>query len=149
MGQKMHDRWGSRGAVLALLGVLWVTIGLQTALTQPGVPYDPDTAILHHWLPLWVRVVLWVGSGVVAIVTAATGRGEAVGWSALWIMPVVRTVSYGWSALMWMVPGAPGGAPDSLWLALQWAATGAILIVVSRWPEDSAARRRRTATALR
>ena len=125
-----------RTAALALLGLMWIGRGL-VILDDPGSS-DPDEAIIHHLIPVWIRVTAWVSTGVVALATAWHPRAAPVGWAVILLMPAERAVSYGWSLAMWLIPAGASGtswaAPYLLW----WASTTALLIIMSRWREPNA-----------
>lgn len=122
-----------RRAALVLLGLMHLGMGLRL-IGLPAGPGDPDLAIWHELLPLWLRVVLWAGLGAVAIVSAVTG-GERIGWTLVILMPVERSLSYAWSGLMWIVPGWPPGALASFGGAAFWTVIAGIIWLMAGWPE--------------
>ena len=120
-----------RGAILALLGLMWIGRGL-VILDDPGVS-DPDEAIIHHLLPVWVRVTAWVTTGALALASCWHPRISWVGWAAILLMPAERAVSYLWSLAMWVIPGGPSGTAWAGPYALWWTANTAVLIVMASW----------------
>ena len=125
-----------RRTALALLALLHVGMGL-TLVLQPAEPPMPGVAVLHELLPVSLRIALWVGCGAAMAAAALSYRGEHIGWGVAIVMPVERAISYGWSALMWMVPGYPPGAVASLGSAFIWTAVAAIVWLMAQWPEEA------------
>lgn len=128
-----------RRTALLLISVAWVCHGV-TILHQPGWR-DPGEAILFEMWPLWLRIGIWLVCGLAGIVLAASAnhRAEALGFALAVIPPTLRVVSYGWSVLMWVIPGAPGGEWASAAYATYWVAVLLLAYWVARWPEPGAA----------
>ena len=125
----------TRGTALALLGLMWIGRGLVIA-HDPGTP-NPDEAILHMRLDVVLRIGLWVGTGIIALAVCWSRHWvtQLIGWAAVVIMPAERAISYLWSLLMWVIPGAPGGTPWAPAYALWWVANVVLLLVMARWTE--------------
>ena len=89
---------GNRGAVLALLGVIWVVLA-TTSRTGPQRP-----VLLHERLPLWANLVLWAVPGLVALVAVWWRRIDATAWGLLIAGPLVRLTSYWWGWVTGLYP---------------------------------------------
>lgn len=124
-----------RRPALLLISVAWVCHGV-TILHQPGWR-DPGEAILFELWPLWLRIGIWLVCGLAGIILAAAvnPRAEALGFAFAVIPPTLRVVSYGWSVLMWVIPGAPGGEWASVFYGAYWSAILALIYRLARWPE--------------
>lgn len=134
----MQDRLGKRGVSLFLLGVIWVTLGVETV--DSNITYRDDGAILFTILPLWLRVGLWVLTGLIAIwaSTANWKNAQAIGFAALVVMPIERAIGYLWSFLMWAIPGDASGSFLSLWSVAKWACLSVLVAVIGSWHETIA-----------
>lgn len=92
--RRVFRRVGNRGIVLSLLGFLWVltAIGLGAKpMDRPGLPDDA--------LPVWFRVAMWGGAGLLALVATWWKRWDDIAWGLL-ILPLgMRLLSYlyGWA----------------------------------------------------
>lgn len=143
--EAVAHRLGRRGATLLTLGTVWVVIGISIVTAPP-----PDVTHLHDMLPIPLRVVLWVGPGLVAAASAAKPRGadDTVAFTALVLAPLVRSGSYAWS---WVVHqlnvafdlGWEGGDPRGWSYATVWVLVVALIRITAGW-EESRSRRRRT-----
>ena len=124
-----------RRTALLLISVAWVCHGV-TILHQPGWRI-PDEAICFETWPLSVRIGIWLACGLAGTILAAAAnpRAEALGFALAVIPPTLRVVSYGWSVLMWAIPGAPGGEWASAFYAIYWSAILVLIYRLSRWPE--------------
>ena len=124
-----------RRTALLLISVAWVCHGV-TILHQPGWR-DADEAICFEMWPLPVRIGIWLVCGLAGIILAAAAnhRAEALGFALAVIPPTLRVVSYGWSVLMWAIPGAPGGEWASVFYGVYWSAILALIYRLARWPE--------------
>lgn len=84
---------GNRGIALAMLGILWI-------LTAVGIAFEPlrRAALLHELLPVWVRVVLWGGPGVLALLASVWRKLDVDAWGWLIVPAVVTFTSFffGW-----------------------------------------------------
>lgn len=126
-----------RRLALYLIGAAWISHGF-TIMHNPG-PRVMDQAIIYENWPLQLRVLIWVLAGVLALGLAANGtaRAQALGWALAIVPPTIRVVSYLWSVLMWLIPGAPGGEPLSLAYVGFWGSLVGIVWLVSRWAEPT------------
>ena len=132
VGLAAPDEWAAfQRCFLVIAGVAWIARAAQVWL-DPDI-LSPDWAIIHTALPLWLRIALWSGTGVAAVLCARFRR-EAIGLGLLMLMPIERTISYLWSATMWVVPGKPPGHIESLAWATWWACMSVIVLLVAAWP---------------
>ena len=128
--------------VIIALGVMWVARGVSTLMTLEL----PDPGLPHQLVPSAVRTVLWIGTGLLAIVLALTGRRRPM--TPLMIMPAMMAISYAIDAAVAIVPPNPPGAWEALpqlawwccWVALLWALSGV------PWPETGMPREPEEAT---
>lgn len=117
---RTKSRLGRRGAMLLLLGLLYVLLAYRELLMTA-----PFTAGAWHFLvPTWVRAVAWASTGLAACWFAvARGhrtppvgrpvtrwqtflvvwRTDTFGWLALYIVPALYITSYGASWLTWLI----------------------------------------------
>lgn len=128
-------RPGRRATALAVVGIILAGQGLS--LLHDAGQEATDEALLYLLVPLWVRVCLWVATGLAAITLALLPerRTEPAGWAVATIMPVTRVASHAWSLTMWAVPGGQPGTPHAASYLLVWAATVALLWWLAKWPE--------------
>lgn len=136
---------GPREQLLLLFGIAWILLGIAT-LDEAG--YPGVDSLPYFTMPYAVRMLLWCGSGVVAIATAfrPCGKSDALGWAVLYFMPAVRSLSYG-LGYIWNVTPLPGdGHPDGfIWCGV-YAMIVVTVYVCSGWPNPTdvgRARRRR------
>ena len=123
---------GFRGKILLLCGAAWVSIGVGTfddSIT-PGLLHE-------QFMPAWARSVVWVITGLLAIVYAwrPPGFSDATAWLALYTMPAIRTVSY---TLAWLDSMFDFGGPglERGWqFATIYAVMVGVVMICSDWPE--------------
>lgn len=112
---------GYRGAALALLGVLW-------CLTGVGMIAAPlkRQQLIDESIPLWLRIPLWLGPGLLAVAAAVWRKHDASAWGWLIVPAVVRFVSFlfGWLCSLfgwerWAYPeGWRGSISTAVFVAL-------------------------------
>jgi hypothetical protein len=133
---------GRRGAVLLIFGTIWLAVayGILTGASEQAV--TPNAALFHVLLPIWIRVTLWGGCALLAILAALafTPRLQAVGYVALFLPPAERALSYlgGWVVSVFTDGGAEGA-----WVpGLTWMAVAIFVIIEARtheqWPPAAA-----------
>lgn len=126
---------GYRDKMLLVLGVGWVFMGL-------AVPDERQfPGVLHFVLPQWLRMALWVVSGLIAIAVAfrpLRRPNDAYAWLALFIGPAVRGLSYMWAWIDWLVPAGSEGYSRGWAWALIYAIMLGVIIVAASWPESPA-----------
>lgn len=103
-----------KSQAMVILGIIWCFIGMGVL---DGIPSTTDGA-LHLMFPSAVWMMGWVGTGMFAIIAAITRRHKSTALGALQFMPVIRVVSYSWSWLMCLFPGAPEGDPNGWYRAI-------------------------------
>jgi len=127
---------GRRGAVLLILGVIWLFIGISI-IADPYAGGSRNQGLFHEALPPWLRAPLWIGTALLALSSAwrPAGRRDDWGYMALILMPTVRAMSYLWAWLIHLVPGPPNGAPTG-WLGfIVWGTVVILVYTISGWPE--------------
>lgn len=117
--------------MLVLMGMMYLFRGVQV-LTDPH-ELMPSWTPPHLLIAIWIRVVLWSGIGLTAIITAYRGR-TSVGFAALMVMPVERAVSYLWSAIAYFCPAIEGGSPAALAWTGWWVTFSAVIFTIASWP---------------
>lgn len=134
----MQERLGKRGVSLFLLGVMWVSLGVETM--DSHLNSSIEEAVLFTYLPIWLRLGLWVLTGLVAVwaSTANWKNAQAVGFAVLVVMPIQRVIGYLWSFMMWAIPGDAAGSFLSLWSAAKWACLAVLVAVIGSWHETVA-----------
>lgn len=135
---RLSHRFGRRGAVLLLIGALWILQGIGIGFARGNLSSgDINSSLLHEYIPTSIRVALWTTTGAIAVLYAfRRGDGaDELGWAALVLMPIERTVSYLWGFLMFIVPGIPAGYEPGLIRASGWAAIAGVIVIIAGWPE--------------
>lgn len=126
---------GRRGGVLLTIGVAWTLQGVSIGVV--GDPAWPDdAALLHLAVPVPIRISLWVGTGVLAILGATVNRPrwERWGYMALVLMPMERAASFTWAWVTWLIATDVGY--ERGWVAaLSWAVTVLLIVIISGWEE--------------
>lgn len=114
-------RLGRRGAVLIILGVLWILVGANVL----AVDYDPPLALAAA--PP-IQSALWIGTGFVACAFSWRPQGQdAPGFLALYVMVGYRCISY---AFEW--GSGRGSAVIGL---LVWIVIAALILIIAGWRE--------------
>lgn len=105
MARRVGAHVGNRGIVLGMLGVVW-------ALTAVGIATAPVTRapLPDEQLPVWARVALWIGPGLLALLAVAWRRLDALAWGLLIMPAAIRLVSYGFGWLSGAYPAGWRGA---------------------------------------
>ena len=124
----MAHPWRRR-AVLALLAQAWVVQGLAILAGAWSPIALPD---LVHVTPPPVLAALWIGPGLVGLVTAAGRTCEHIGLGAVVAVPVAMAVS-------WVLGGLAGVTGQSLASGLTagwtWATVATLIMIVAGWAE--------------
>ena len=126
---------GRRGAMLLLLGVLYVVIG-SGVFSEPVID-EGRYLLLHQYLPDWLRFGLWATTGLIAVAFAfrPLGRSDAPAWLALYLMPAERVISYIWAFADFYLPlGGPGYERGWVGAALYSIVLG-VVVICAGWPE--------------
>jgi len=112
----IHQRINMRAKGMILVAWVWCMIGIG-ALSTPHVVSIPST--WHLLIPPVVSMLIWTGTGLLAVVLAFTSRLSSVGLGILTIAPFIRFSSYLTSWIVELAPGAPSGDPRG-WFSAQF-----------------------------
>ncbi|UDL14627.1 membrane protein [Arthrobacter phage KeAlii] len=129
----LASRLGRRGAALAILGVIFFLVGIDSALTP--APPDLENFLLHTLIPTPITVLLWTIPGALALY-ASIHRGpgpDGFGFNALVVPIIFRIVSYLFSFLAFVLGEAPNAF--GLFSALIWTAILALVLIIAGWAE--------------
>lgn len=99
-----------RSAFLILFGSAYVIIGLPYLGSEP---HDSLRAI-SQVVPVWVIGALWIGCGLVAIVTGFTRWHKIAGFGALVMMASLWACI---SVISWRVGDSDDGLLNAVWIA--------------------------------
>jgi len=121
---------GRRGTVLALLGVVWVFMGISVLVA----PESPTYLLLTvASLP---RGILWIVTGVVAIMCASAPQGrDAIGFLSLYLMAWYKVLAYALGAYFWVITGGEDGDLRGTIGAAAWLTILLLILIVSGWRE--------------
>lgn len=124
---KIARRIGFRGLFLVMFGAMFAVIGL-------GVLANPmtDPHLWHTQLPIWFRLLIWCGAGLVAVAAAWQPRIQPIGFAALFVGPAERFVSF--TGSMIMEPSFMRLTGAGLYLLLTLT-----VVLIASWPEPSQA----------
>lgn len=119
-------RFGRRGITLVLFGLAWCGQGGRIICA----PYQIEDTITNN-IPLDVTGILWVGTGVLALICACT-RWQWVGYGIAMIMPVTQAISH----LPFMLT-YDASVLSEVMVAIMWLSLSGALFVLSGWAETS------------
>ena len=131
-------RLGRRGACLTLLGIIWLCVGVSTALSDG----PPDYVMLNGWGH--VRGALWIATGAVAMLYAWKPQGrDWPGFVALYLMAGYRFVAYMFGFAQWLNSehGEQGSAHGAIG-AFTWLIIIVLIVTVAGWRESADDERR-------
>lgn len=124
---------GRRGAILILLGIIWITVGLDVVIVDSD---DSPYLLLSQWAQ--IRSTVWIITGCVAIAYAPRRQGsDVIGWVALSIMAGYRLIAYGVGLITWAL-GGEHGEPRGVIGMVTWAAAVIGIATLAGWRETSA-----------
>lgn len=129
----LASRLGRRGAALAILGVIFVLVGLDVLLA-PDAP-DYGRFLIHTFLPHPIMAALWIIPGALAL-RASVHKGpgkDGFGFMALVVPLIIRIVSYVFSFIAYLVGAgtwAFGWASALIWIAIL-----ALILIIAGWAE--------------
>jgi hypothetical protein len=89
MPKRLLKHAGNRGLALAMLGALWVLMGVGVAVAPLHRP-----ELLDERLPVWVRAPMWGLPGLLALVASMRKKLDADAWGWLMVPAAVRFVSF-------------------------------------------------------
>lgn len=134
-------RVGRRGLALGILGLIWVLYGLGLLVTgtAPQNAASPaDAHIWHQSIDPVVRGVVWSGSGVLALFTAASRpRTDTPGFLALTVCPMIHAFSFLTAWVIWLLPIHERGYAEGLVSASTWATVVTLIALIASWPEQT------------
>lgn len=95
MPKRLLKHAGNRGVALAMLGALWVLMGVGVAVAPLHRP-----KLLDERFPIWLRACLWGLPGLLALVASMKKKLDADAWGWLMVPVAVRFASFGfgWAA---------------------------------------------------
>lgn len=124
---------GRRGAILLSYGAVWSLYGYGV-LVSP-LPSQPGLALAIDLLPLRVWGWLWIGAGLIALVSAWLPQG--VDWLGFLTLPLI--------VLPWMLSyltaWLQGVFPRGWIAAAVWAAIAVPVLVTAGWSEPPRVKR--------
>ena len=142
----MHylTKFGRRGAILTLIGVVWIGMGVSILITPPSEIYYLIS------IGSWPRALVWILTGCVALWYARKPQGEdALGFLALYLMPAYRVVAYVVGMINYLIEPdlGTGGSARAIVQVLTWLTIMVLVSVIAGWsePEPRATRDRRKA----
>lgn len=126
-------RLGRRGAAQAILGVIFILVGLDVFM-DPARPPDMERFLLHTMLPAPITALLWIVPGLLALWASTHKTGpDGFGFNALVIPVIFRIVSYLISFVAFLFGAA--SSPSALAGALVWTAILALILIIAGWAE--------------
>ena len=124
----MRARLGRRGAALAILGGIYILIGLSRLLS------DPSPTAYIPWA--WWSHALWAVCGAIAVLSAPWPRvPNWPGFVALSIPATLWAFVYGWQWVAYVIPGGETGHRTGIFTALTWSAVVALVYIIAGWRE--------------
>lgn len=125
-------KFGRRGTILTLLGVVWVGMGVSILITPPSEVYYLIS------IGTWPRALVWMLTGCVALWYARKPQGEdALGFLALYLMPSFRVVAYGAGGVNYLIEpefGA-GGSARAIVQVFTWTTIIIVIAIMAGWSE--------------
>jgi hypothetical protein len=135
----MLHRVGRRGAILILIGAIWVVFGTTMLGDQIDRFSRPGPGGALQFLDMAWTGAMWLIGGAVAFVVGIlhdrerVGTHDAVGFNALALPPMLFVFFYAWSAALNLV--GPDGNPRA-WLGMIiQTAVVTMLLIIAGWPE--------------
>ena len=124
-------RLGRRGSCLTLLGIIWVCVGVSTALTPSPEGYVLLSGYEH------LRGALWVATGVVAMVYAWKPQGhDWPGFVSLYLMAGYRFAAYMFGFAQWFGSHHEGNPRGGI-AAFTWVIIIVLIVTVAGWRESA------------
>jgi hypothetical protein len=126
---KIRLGWfGYRGAALLIFGIIYVFMGVAITFNRAV-----DPALIHTQIPFPIRIAIWSGAGMVAILAAFLPRWEIIGFALLFIGPAERFLSFSVALL---------SEPNLMRLTgvCVYLLHAALVVLIAAWPEPVAVR---------
>lgn len=137
MISRLGQRFGRRGALLGLYGLIWLVIGLalMSTPTRFGNLGPVITAVNESPWP----GAGWMACGATAIVMALHPRSVAdgAGFVALLLPPLVWTAGYGISWVLGLATANVYGSGHSWYGALVWVSEVVMVLITAGWPDPA------------
>lgn len=127
-------RLGRRGAALAVLGAIFILVGLDVIIS-PDPVHMSDRFLLHTLIPHPIMAAIWIIPGTLAVY-ASTHRGpgpDGFGFMALVVPLILRIVSYVFSFVAFLFGASTW--PFGIASALIWTAILALILIIAGWAE--------------
>lgn len=117
---KIRKRTGldHKGLGIAMLGLTWILLGIGV-FDERHVEYT-----WHHDIPLWIRITVWVCTGLFALASAWYRPIRPWAFFLLVISPGLRFFSYLTAWIIYLIPNGYGG------LGMGWAYAAIHLIMI-------------------
>lgn len=126
----LTDRIGRRGAVLLILGIVWIVYGY----TIGTVPHAVGALGILDKIPTAVWAAMWIGCGAVAAGHCGVTRAhDGRGFTLLAIPPAVWAFGLWWAEVTYLA--GVGGTPYSWAAAIIWTGLAALVVIVAGWVE--------------
>lgn len=123
---------GRRGAMLVIMGLVYVVLGLGLTLGRPG-PHAVRFNLMYT-TPAWPWITGWVVTGGIALLYAWRAR-DWLGWVLLYIMPLITIMVY---LAKWILDLTHRTGYYTAWYdAILFTPFIAIVLVCSGWEENS------------
>lgn len=126
-------RLGRRGAVMFVLGLLWVSTGLSTLAFYEA----PAGYVLLAKFPTPIAWA-WVVTGAIAMIFAFRPQGkDKWGFVALYVPPGMRFIAAAVAYGDWLSDGGRVGSSSALFGIFSWVAILILIYTISGWRENS------------
>lgn len=134
---RLRQRVSRRGAFLILFGVAYILTGFSTT---GYIIRNPASPLLHEMGPIWLRALVWITAGTVAILAAFWRKplADTIGFTLVCVPAAFRAVSYliGWFTYLYLGPGY--GTATGWSAATTYGVITVAIMIVASWPDCSA-----------
>lgn len=134
MREIIHKHIGVRAEGMILAGFLWIILGAGFLSGAQSQTPEVVASLWHTYIPFPISAVLWMATGIFAIIVAPTEKMSSIGLGLLLISPMVRFTSYISSFIIELIPGPPPGDPRGLYTACIYGAMMAFVVLLSHIP---------------
>lgn len=143
---RTKDRLGRRGAMLLVVGLTYVLVGIGEFVREPLTV----NGAWHLLVPAGIRGWAWIVTGLFAAffalsrpnrndVTTAWWREDTSGWLALYWLPTVHILSFGYAWVLWLVTDHANfptqGDPLAWYNAARQLPFIVVVLICSGWPD--------------